>query len=169
MGNKFIWAVAVITLIIACSKNSSSGSPPTPPPLNSCSNKADCLPGSWFIYSSSATLKNGLVIPLFIKSANNNLLDFEKWNWVFTADGKWTEYLHGGILNDSGRYVVNKDTVFTKGKFPHAYVIADITKSNMKGYFVFDHVKPDSLGVRTALSVNIDTANLNNLTAEWDR
>lgn len=169
MNIKFLWVPASITLLVACSKNSSSGTPPTPTPVVSCATKSECILGSWFINSSNAKLNNGLVVSLYSKANSSNLLDFEKWNWVFTPDGKWTEYLHGGILNDTGPYSINKDTLFTKGKFPHTYIISDISKSNLTGYFAFDHAKPDTSVVRTALSVNIDTANLNSMTAEWYR
>lgn len=169
MNIKFLWVSASITLLVACSKKSSSGTPPPPTPATGCGTKSECILGSWFIFSSNARLNNGLVVSLYSKANNTNLLDFEKWNWVFTSDGKWTEYLHGGILNDTGPYVINKDTLFTKGKFPHTFIVSSITKSDMSGYFVFDHAKPDTLTVRTALSVNIDTANLNNMTAEWNK
>ena len=168
MNTKHTWAIAVIFLI-ACSKSPSSGSSPTPPQPINCSNRADCITGSWFIQSSNARLKNGATVAIYSKSGTNNLLDFENWNWIFSTDGKWTEILHGGILNDSGRYVINKDTLFTKGKFPHTYVISDINKASMSGYFVYDHAKPDTLTVITALAIKIDTANLNNMTAEWVR
>jgi hypothetical protein len=168
MNCKLVYSIAVVYLLIACSKNSSKNSTPVTPAA-ACGTTANCVLGNWFIYSTKARLKNGSPIPLYTTGSSNNLVDYAFWNWIFTAEGKWTEYIHGGIFKDSGRYVVNKDTLFTKGKYPHAFFINFVNNTSMLGYFIFDHAKPDSLLAAIPISLGIDTANFNGLELEWQR
>lgn len=168
MNCKFIYSTVVVCLLIACSKDSSTNTTPVTPAA-SCSTTADCILGTWYIYSCKARFKSGSPLNIYTTGNSNNLSDIAQWNWTFTAGGKWTEYIHGGIFKDSGRYVINKDTLFTRGLYPHAYFINFVDNGSLVGYFIFDHAKPDSLLTVTAFSYGIDTANFNGLDLEWKR
>jgi len=154
----------------ACSKNSSGSTTIPPPPPPSCSSSSECIVGSWNIQASSAKLKDGTLVPLYSSGANNNLLDFSGWQWQFTDKGKWKEYLNGSFLNDTGTYhIAADDTLYLEGTIPHVFIIADINKATMNGYFIYDHAHPDSLGTKVAFEAGIDTANFDGTTASWSK